>query len=156
MVLVLGKGSLGHGIASSRDVVRVDIQCNERLDVEFLFPDSIFVRVLMEPHGDKLDNNLFAARNQGNDEKSKDQALEDVEVGIGRGRGVSDKGVFPVVWPSIWVHHMTRQLTHSRGWNDTQIASDHTQKATFLVNAFKISTYCLEEGTTVPNVTRTM
>jgi hypothetical protein len=136
MVLILCKGGLGHGIASSRDVVRVDIQRHERLDVELLFPDPIFVRVLMEPHGDKLDHNLFAACNQGYYEQSKDQALEDVEVGIGRGRGT--------------------EWTHSRGWNETQMASDHTQNATFLVNAFKMSTYCLDEGTTVPNVTRTM
>jgi hypothetical protein len=102
LVLILGKGGLGHGIAPSGDIVRVDIQRDERLNVELLFPDPIFVRVLMEPHGDKLDHNFLTACNEGNDEESKDQALEDVEVGIGRGRGVSDKGVFPVVWPSIW------------------------------------------------------
>lgn len=96
MVLVLGKGGLGHGIASSGDIVRVDVERDERLDVELLFPDAIFVRVLMEPDGDKLDDDLFTTRDQRYDEQSKDQALEDVEIGIGRGRGVSDEGVFPV------------------------------------------------------------
>jgi hypothetical protein len=41
-----------------------------------------------------LDDNLFAASDKGNDEESEDETLKDVEVGVGRGGGVTDKGVF--------------------------------------------------------------
>lgn len=51
---------------------------------------------------------------------------------------------------------VTLEWSHNKGWNDTQIARDHTQNAMFLIKARKMSTYCLDDGTTVPKVTRTM
>jgi hypothetical protein len=92
--LFFSKSSLGHGITAAWNVVTVYVQGDQRLDVELLLSNSVLVRVLMEPHGDQLNYDLLAASDEGNDEESKDETLEDVEVGVGRGGGVTDEGVF--------------------------------------------------------------
>lgn len=93
ITLVLCKCGLGHGIATPRNVVAVDIQSDERLDVELLFSDSVFVRVLVESNGDELNDHFFSARDQRNNEQSEQKTLEDVEIREGCRRGVSYKGV---------------------------------------------------------------
>ena len=46
----------------------VDVECDKGLDVELLFTNSVFVRILVESYGDELDDDLFSADDQRNDE----------------------------------------------------------------------------------------
>lgn len=80
--LLFRKGSFRHGIAASRDIVTVDVKRDQGLDVELLLANSVFVRVLVEAHGDQLNDNLLSARNERNDEEPKDETLKDVEIRV--------------------------------------------------------------------------
>lgn len=60
----------------------IDVERDQGLDVELLLSDTIFVRVLMESHGNQLDDDFFSACDERYDEEAKDETLENVEIGV--------------------------------------------------------------------------
>jgi hypothetical protein len=54
--------------------VRVDIQCNQSFEVEFLFLQSILVRILVELESDKLNDQFL----HGQDDSTDEQGEQDI------------------------------------------------------------------------------
>lgn len=68
----LAGSRVDHGVASARNIRRVDVQSYQGLQVKLLLLESILIRVLVELECDELDNQLFERVHNRADEKGEE------------------------------------------------------------------------------------
>ena len=64
---------LGQRIPPAWDVRTVDIKGDKTPDLQFLIPDTVLVRVLVESIGDELDDEFFASNDQRGEEETEEE-----------------------------------------------------------------------------------
>jgi len=65
----LGRSRVDKSIASTGNIVGIDVQRNESFQVEFLFLQSILIRVLVELERDKLNDQFLRCENDSTNEQ---------------------------------------------------------------------------------------
>jgi hypothetical protein len=64
---------LGQRIPPAWDIRTVDVKGDKTPDLQFLIPDTVLVRVLVESVGDELDNEFLASNDQRGEEETEEE-----------------------------------------------------------------------------------